>query len=51
MVPAELDRQPLAILRKYARFRLGVVGASKLHGGKPVLLQKILELRRDIAAK
>lgn len=41
----ELEEQPISDLRKYARHKLGIVGASKIRGGKPVLLKLIQEAR------
>ena len=35
-------------LRKYARHELKIVRASKIPGGKPVLVQRIIETRRGI---
>lgn len=41
----ELMGQEMGILRKYARHDLEIIGASKLPGGKVVLVQSILEVR------
>lgn len=38
---SELRNQSLRNLRKYASHALGIVGASKIPGGKPVLLDRI----------
>jgi hypothetical protein len=35
----------LQLLRKYARNKLGIIGASKIRGGKPALVARILEVR------
>jgi hypothetical protein len=35
----------LMLLRKYARNDLGIIGASKIRGGKPALVSRILEVR------
>lgn len=45
MTREEILEQPLSKLRPYARFRCNIVGASKLRGGKPVLVERILESR------
>ena len=42
----ELDRYTICLLRKYAAKSLGIQGASRLLGGKPVLIQRITEARR-----
>lgn len=41
----EILEQSLTLLRPYARFRCNIVGASKIRGGKPVLVDRILESR------
>jgi hypothetical protein len=42
---AKLKEQPLGLLRKYARHKLKIVGASKLPGGKSALIERILQVR------
>lgn len=37
-------------LRKYARHELGIVGVSKMRGGKPMLVPLILEKRAAVRA-
>jgi hypothetical protein len=45
MTEAKLREQGLGDLRKYARHHLGIVGASKIPGGKDTLVQLILQAR------
>lgn len=45
MAKDELLSQPLSDLRPYARFRHSIIRASKIRGGKPVLVERILEAR------
>lgn len=42
----QLKAMTLAELRTYAAVQLKIVGASKIPGGKPALLKRILEVRR-----
>jgi hypothetical protein len=46
MTGAELSDVSIAILRRYARFGVQIFGASKIPGGKPALIKRILEVRR-----
>jgi hypothetical protein len=41
-----LAKQSVDALRKYATYKLDIVGASKIRGGKPALILRILEVRR-----
>jgi len=41
-----LAEQSVEALRKYATYELKIVGASKIRGGKPALVLRILEVRR-----
>lgn len=43
----DLEKALLSNLRKYARHHLKIVGASKIPGGKPVLLEKIRDARDE----
>ena len=45
MGKTELMAANLQLLRKYARNNLGIIGASKIRGGKPALVSRILEVR------
>jgi len=42
----ELVKQHIGPLRKYARHRLQIIGASKIPGGKVTLVERIMEVRR-----
>lgn len=44
---AKLLEQPIQELRDYATHTLQIVGASKIRGGRPALVNTILELRRQ----
>lgn len=46
MDEVDLLAQPLEVLRPYAANVLKIVGASKIPGGKPALVERILEVRR-----
>lgn len=45
LTEAELHQQGIDALRKYARHALNIVGASKIRGGKDVLIARILDAR------
>jgi hypothetical protein len=47
MNPGKLMEQSIDDLRKYAAAHLKIVGASKLAGGKSVLVSKILKVRKQ----
>jgi len=47
MSAKELEGLSLSVLRKYARHHLKIVGASKIPGGKPVLLARIADVRAE----
>ena len=40
-----LDGEKIGLLRKYARHHLSIVRASKIPGGKSILIEKIIEAR------
>lgn len=46
MQPDQLTEQPIEVLRKFAG-QLGIVGASKIRGGKHALVARIVEVRDD----
>ncbi len=46
MSAKQLEKAHLGILRQYARFGLHIFKASKIPGGKPALIKRILEVRR-----
>lgn len=43
----DLDSYNIGILRKYARHRLNIVGASKIRGGKSTLIAVIVKTRKE----
>lgn len=45
---AALWTKKIRNLRKYARHTLGIIGASKIRGGKAVLIPLILQTREDL---
>lgn len=50
MSAEELEGLSLSVLRKYARHHLKIVGASKIPGGKSVLLERIADVRAEVVA-
>lgn len=48
MTTAELYKQPIEKLRKYAGKALKIIGASKLPGGKTTLIGRILQVREGL---